>query len=141
VEDLVQWLRAQLDEDERIARAATPGPWRQHDTHLGQYGHTATVLSGEGNDTDLRAWLPSMSQESWDEARNVWNDAVHIAEHGPARVLQEIDAKRDLLRFAEGVYDHHETFTTGVAARLEKTLRLYALAYVDRPGYLESWRP
>jgi hypothetical protein len=25
--DLVQWLTAQLDEDERIAKAATPGPW------------------------------------------------------------------------------------------------------------------
>ncbi|MCX4596149.1 ead/Ea22-like family protein [Streptomyces sp. NBC_01549] len=62
-----------------LAKAATPGPWRQHDTHLGQYGYTATVLSGEGNDTDLRAWLPSMSQKPWDETRNVWPDAAYIA--------------------------------------------------------------
>ncbi|SEO83152.1 hypothetical protein [Actinacidiphila rubida] len=61
------------------ATAATPGPWRQHDTHLGQYGHTATVLSGEDNDTELRAWLPTMSHQPWDEARNVWADAAWIA--------------------------------------------------------------
>ncbi|MFK0018233.1 ead/Ea22-like family protein [Streptomyces sp. NPDC090798] len=65
------------------AEAATPGPWRQHDTHLGQYGYAATVLSGEGNDTDLRAWLPSMSQEPWDETRNAWPDAAYIAAMGP----------------------------------------------------------
>ncbi|MFE2832231.1 hypothetical protein ACFXI6_14455 [Streptomyces mirabilis] len=72
-------LRAAAEKLRTLATEATPGPWRQHDTHLGQYGHTATVLSGEGNDTDLRAWLPSMSQESWDEARNVWNDAAYMA--------------------------------------------------------------
>ena len=65
----------------------------------------------------------------------------HIAEWDPARVLREIDAKRDLLVFAKGIRDHHVTFTTGVAARLEETLRLFALAYEDRPGYREEWRP
>lgn len=72
-------LRAAAETLRDLAKAATPGPWRQHDTHLGQYGHTATVLSGEGNDTDLRAWLPTMSQESWDETRNVWADGAYIA--------------------------------------------------------------
>jgi hypothetical protein len=62
-----------------LAEAATPGPWRQHDTHLGQYGHTATVLSGEGNASELRAWLPSFDQESWSERRNVWADAAYIS--------------------------------------------------------------
>ena len=62
----------------------------------------------------------------------------HIAEWGPARVLREIDAKRDLLVFAKGIHDHHATFTTGVYARLEQVLRLYALAYKGRPGYAEA---
>lgn len=66
-----------------LAAEATPGPWRDHDTHLGRYGHTATVLSGQGNDTDLRAWLPSMSHDSWDKTRNVWNDAAYIATMHP----------------------------------------------------------
>ena len=61
------------------AADATPGPWRPADTHLGRYGYAATVLSGQGNATDLRAWLPSMSHEPWDETRNVWADATWIA--------------------------------------------------------------
>jgi hypothetical protein len=27
IDELVGWLRLQLDEDERVARAATSGPW------------------------------------------------------------------------------------------------------------------
>lgn len=68
-------------------------------------------------------------------------DERHIMAHRPTRVLREIDAKRDLLRFAQGIHDHYETFTTGVASRLEATLRLFALSYADRPGYREEWRP
>ncbi|MDX2766418.1 DUF6221 family protein [Streptomyces europaeiscabiei] len=148
MDDLVQWLRAQLDEDERIAKAATPGPWRAHDTHLGQYGHAATVLSGEGNDTDLRAWLPSMSQEPWDEARNVWADAEHVAAHDPARVLREIDAKREIVEQHVPVGDgtvclsYCHTRTPGEAQTWPcLTLRLLALPYADRPGYQDEWKP
>ena len=76
-------LRAAAEKLRALATAATPGPWRDHDTHLGQYGYAATVLSGEGNDTDLRAWLPSMSQTPWDETRNAWPDAAYIATMHP----------------------------------------------------------
>ncbi|MEU5624248.1 hypothetical protein [Streptomyces tendae] len=76
-------LRTAADKLRKLATAATPGPWRNHDTHLGQHGHTATVLSGEGNDTDLRAWLPSQNHEPWDETRNVRNDAAYIAAMDP----------------------------------------------------------
>lgn len=76
-------LRAAAEKLRALATAATPGPWRDHDTHLGQYGYAATVLSGEGNDTDLRAWLPSMSQTPWDETRNAWPDAAYIAAMHP----------------------------------------------------------
>ncbi|MGV0098292.1 hypothetical protein [Streptomyces californicus] len=61
---------------------ATPGPWRTHDTHLGGVGgHTATVLTDRPNlnDTELIAWLPTMSHEPWDEARNSWRNAGWMA--------------------------------------------------------------
>lgn len=147
MEDLARWLGEQLDEDERIARAATPGPWRAHDTHLGQYGYAATVLSGEGNDTDLRAWLPSMSNEPWDEARNVWADAAHIAAHDPARVLREIDAKRALLNLyvtAAGWVERgseigapNQNSKVATVAYLD-AVKAIAAVYEDRPGYAEA---
>ena len=128
MDDLLGWLGVQLDEDERIARAATLGPWvtADHDDQTGMLEvrtvHEPDIMIGYVADVATA-------------------DALHIAAHDPARVLREIDAKRDLLRFAEGIHDHHETFTSGVAARLEGTLRLFALAYADRPGYREEWRP
>ncbi len=66
------------------AEAATPGPWRTHDTHLNVGGHTATVLSGEGNEVALRAWLPTWSHEPWDGTHNAWNNAYHVASLDPA---------------------------------------------------------
>lgn len=61
------------------AAEATPGPWRVHDTHLNHGGHTATVLSGEGDATKLCAWLPTWNHEPWDGAHNAWNNAYQIA--------------------------------------------------------------
>lgn len=141
--DLAQWLGAQLDADERIARAATAGPWRAHDTHLGQYGYAATILSGDGNDTDLRAWLPSMSNEPWDEARNVWADAAFIAEHDPARVLREIDAKREVVKQYERAFENRRAHpddlaSAGALLALHGAVKALALAYSHRPGYTEA---
>ncbi len=129
MDELVEWLRAQLDKDERIARAVKDrsAPW---DGQWMADGNSAVrtvnghVLFYRHDSGPLKPGL-----------------ADHAAEWDPARVLREIDAKRDLLRFAEGVHDHHETFTTGVASRLEVTLRLFAAAYADRPGYRDEWRP
>ncbi|WP_044385912.1 DUF6221 family protein [Streptomyces cyaneogriseus] len=141
VEDLAQWLRAQLNEDERIARAAGSG-W---------YGY---------DPTEQIAFVPP-------------EDTAHIATHSPARVLREIDAKRDLLDAHNGdcspACRRDHTFSGSCALRwmgpveeidgmpwvrnedgrqvpappvtTQWTLRLLALPYADRPGYREEWRP
>lgn len=75
-------LRAAAELLREAAGHATPGPWRTHDTHLGGVGgHTATVLTDRPNlnDTELIAWLPTMSHEPWDETRNAWRNAGWMA--------------------------------------------------------------
>ncbi|MEU8158137.1 hypothetical protein AB0B94_31165 [Micromonospora sp. NPDC048986] len=72
-------LRAAAATLRKAGSAATPGPWRTHDTYLNTGGYTATVLSGPPGQSDLRAWLPTLSGKPWDERRNVWNDAAWIA--------------------------------------------------------------
>ena len=109
MDELVQFLRARLDEDEARARRAIDGP------------RTAFVSADE----DIEPLL-------FDE------DGVFVL---PARALREVEAKRELVRLAERAHDYHETFTSGFASALEGTLRLFALAYADRPGYREEWRP
>lgn len=131
--ELVRWLRAQLDADEQIARAAD--------------GELSAVF------TRIGSFDPEMAA-----------DERHIMTHQPARVLREIDAKRRVIeaytvaveRVAERSAEldrlkarKYETLmtemdlTTAIHQRdaLGGVLRLLALAYADRPGYQESWRP
>ncbi|WP_327436123.1 hypothetical protein OG279_26150 [Streptomyces sp. NBC_01201] len=80
-------LRAAAALLREAASHATPGPWRTHDTHLGGTGgHTATVLTDRENltDTELIAWLPTMSNTPWDEARNAWRNAGWMALMDPS---------------------------------------------------------
>jgi hypothetical protein len=154
--DLAEFLRARLDDVEQVARAATAGPWRVHDTWLNVGGHTATVLSGEGNGTDLRAWLPTWSTEPWDEKRNVWNDAEHIALHDPARVLRQVEAGRRIVDEHEHVpaapWGSTEVTSVGCETCHDQggdvigkgwcaTVRALALPFADHPEYRPEWAP
>ncbi|MCX5587559.1 DUF6221 family protein [Streptomyces erythrochromogenes] len=147
MDDFVQFLRARLDEDEQVARAATPGPWSVNDKSY------AESIDGPNG-------VAVVGGSRWGGEASVFEsteDALHIAEHNPARVLAEVDAKRRLL-------DEHPPARgwdgknldgpvcrtcaeTGTDGDLNgdpypcTTLRLLALPYADRPGYREEWRP
>ncbi|MFI1371321.1 DUF6221 family protein [Streptomyces longwoodensis] len=147
MDELVVWLRAQLDEDERIARAATPGPWEWtrgdgspwNPTADGWLDYTGEYLAGDQDRATM--FGPGMTPHA---------DAVHIAWHDPARVLREIDAKRgivDRYEFACGeaadpaISEEARETRVQVAGVLQSCVLLLAAAYADRPGYREEWRP
>jgi hypothetical protein len=130
VDDLVQWLREQLDDDERAARAATAGPW----TTMGQ-----RVLDPSPPSNRLGIGMAvghAAASADYNET------AEHIARHDPARVLRELDAKRKIIA-------EHDVYSRPLGERMDcqsydfpcTTLRLLALPYADRPGYREEWRP
>lgn len=136
VEDLVQWLRAQLDEDETTARRAT----------VRQAG--GGVWAYDGSDVQAESGLGVAR-------RIVPVHGEHIARHDPARVLREIDAKRQLMerifRYEakiDGEWGCCHDAEEIEAGQCEETppdeieaLRLLALPYADREGYREEWRP
>ncbi|MFG3276210.1 DUF6221 family protein [Streptomyces luteogriseus] len=133
MEDLVGWLRAQLDTDERIARAATLGPWVQ--SGIGDYGWTVDF------------GRPGAGVETADTEQGL-ADADFIAAHNPTRVLREIDAKRQALRMAEQATEQAESrdyLVNGPAKMmlvcLKPVLRHLATVYADRSGYRKEWRP
>ncbi|MFD5709508.1 DUF6221 family protein [Streptomyces pharetrae] len=137
MDDLLRWLRAQLDEDERIARAATLGPWVQ--SGIGDYGWTVDF------------GRPGSGVETADTEQGL-ADADFIAAHDPARVLREIDAKRWIIdecahwygKLAkEAVAPSPAPFPAlgEVLDAVTPILRALALPYADRPGYREEWRP
>ncbi|MGV9803908.1 DUF6221 family protein, partial [Mycobacterium sp. NPDC003449] len=81
MDELVRWLAAQLDEDERIARAAGGDVWRRQDDS----SDTVAIYDSKGE--------PVVYDEGWPTEEQ----QAHIVRHDPARVLREIDAKRRIL--------------------------------------------
>jgi hypothetical protein len=128
MQDPVQWLRAQLGEDERVAREAAPGPWRQDPERV-------DLLT-----SDEQGYVVDCSG-----AREARTNAEHIARHDPARVLREVDAKRQLLAIHRPYVAEPDQACLGCAGGIEfercPVVRLLALPYAGRPGYREDWRP
>ena len=134
MDDLVQWLRAQLDEDERIARAAQRqrggGEWVARADASG-------IVAVEGLPVRAGEPIPVVLHPDEDET------AEHIAEHDPARVLREIDAKRQIIEQHERYAAERRRMMGGWDPQSDDSPILAALAtvYADRPGYREEWRP
>lgn len=137
MDDLVQWLHAQLDEDERIAREADDslGKMNLDWKYQSEDGLGGKVVSARGADI------------IYDVAVGV---GEHVSAHDPRRVLAEIAAKRRLLDLHHPVEDTEEMQDYCAECDLGRkdypyfpctTLRLLAVPYADRPGYREEWRP
>lgn len=146
--DLVAFLRACLDDDERLAMAAGERDgydWtharRDDDDHF-----SGGVHAGRGEVVSNSETSPHQGE--------------HIARWDPARVLAEVEAKRrilDLHGFTDDGWNEgdEQRCTECGWVRLEAgwgqrgsqrawpctTLRLLASPYADRDGYDESWRP
>jgi hypothetical protein len=134
--DLVRWYGEQLDEDERIAKAATPGPWVDQGGYVTDVGPKVQVTDYGTQDGE--------PEEDKPQGRA---DSAHIARHDPARVLREIDAKRQVLAAYEQA-SRYATTTWGQsnadqsrARTLDKMVRLLASVYSDRPSYRSEWAP
>jgi hypothetical protein len=112
--DLVQWLNAQLDTDERLARAAH-GPV---DGPLGKKWWTAEDFKTRLCDDQIHM-----------------GDADHMAGWSPARVLREIDGRRrTLIRCEEAML----SASPMLVHFAKQTVREMALSYEGAPGYAEA---
>lgn len=131
---LVVWLCSQLDQDEVLAREAGPGGagrWR-----IGPGLNGCAEVCNELGETIL-----------YDDTDLTIEEIAHIARHDPASVLAGVAAKRRILdrcaQVLELASDHHtvESCDEEDAVLAEAVVRMLAVAYVDRPGYREEWRP
>ncbi|MET7458502.1 DUF6221 family protein [Streptomyces sp. NPDC005574] len=141
MDDLVRWYGEQLDAD--AARATTAAEELGADW---DYDDGYVVTRREGD------MVATGSQDFLEAERGRF-----IAEHDPARVLRDIEAKRALLHehridgWRCSTCANEETFDDDADGNREwsrggkdfpcPTLRLIAAPYADRPGYREEWRP
>lgn len=128
---LVEFLTARLDEDERIARAASErAPW----------SHNADdywMITGTDGDVVV-----------YDESAPTDAEAAHIARHDPACVLADVAAKRAILE--EHSPQHSDLFPEDGPQWCQTcshrdnwpcpTVRALLLSYADHPDFDESWR-
>lgn len=149
----LQFLRARLDEDAAVARAAIHAgarAWRVSGTYGddgGTYWSVAAPVSGPSGVVELVG-----SGMSGGGAHTV-EVADHIARHDPARVLAEVDAKRQIVELHGPLKVEGDPFTgcTTCSWRDEMdelwvrwpcpTLRLLVLPYSSHPDYRPEWAP
>ena len=133
--DLIAFLNARLDEDERIAKAATPGPW-----HIPEHDPIAyCVDSPDGSGRICKFGDRACS----DDVHN----SLHVVRHDPARVLREVTAKRVIVtRYAavRRAFDDREGGLWPDVSRREKshayaTLCDLAGIWSDHPDYRDEW--
>lgn len=127
VTDLVEFLTAQYDEDEKTARAAGGGraSGRRWDAvQAADCRARGAIGDGHGDIVVYECYAGA-------------DHANHIARHDPARVLADIAAKRRRL-------ERHTPGDGAFCGACEQEwpcedVRIDASVYADRPGYKPQW--
>ena len=130
MDELVAFLRARLDEEEAFAQA--------------------TVWEGSGNKLAWERAASATFDVGGDEFY-AGDSAIanHIARHDPARVLADVEAKRQALAKCAEWLSYRPVGDTDVdrgsdgayVDAAETMLRLLALPYADHADYREEWQP
>ena len=161
--DLAAWLLEQIAEDERVAHAATTGPWAWWnlegvDQGWCDNGPSLQRVTDEWMVCEFFCkWVEPDSNHRGEPGKpghehrvtddvvsafgyDAWGisveaaDAAHIARHDPARVLAECAAKRRIVELQNGFpWCQNDNF--------DDVFELMALPYADRPGYRPAWKP
>lgn len=125
--EMLAWLIAELDHDERVAKAAQGDDLYRRP----EYGRWA-VVDGEIRDEDGQIVV-------YDEGAPVLAEAEHIALHDPCSVLADVAAVRAVLALGEQ-FAGHAAPPPGEAV-WSATVRALCVRYADRTGYRAEWLP
>lgn len=129
MDDLITWLRAQLDEDERVALEA-----------VGKGHPSWTIGQVDGNGV-----VPVLDDGDFPIIDRVdLADAEHVVRWDPARAQAEVAAKRRVIDVLRGFEPNDEWDTQPDmgqrANNAAGALRALAQPYAGRPGWREEWR-
>lgn len=125
MEDLVTFLKARLDRDEAVARAAMGAAWKV--TAGGAVRVDASAE--EAARQELRGLVATAENEAY---------AEHIARLAPGRVLRQVAAQRRVVALYEKEQWTRQRGVPGSGV-LEDVLRGLASQYSDHPAYRPEW--
>lgn len=136
---IVEFLEARIAEDEAVAKAARPGPWRYEPgcSSGPRVSLTDFLMVPEDVGAPCNDMIPYL-------------DSRHIARQDPARILREVAAKRAVItqsREADEYYAHMSgngriaSMAAGNVNACAAILKALASVYDDHPDFSEEWRP
>lgn len=121
---ITEFLTARYDEDEAVARAASPGPWHTN-AERDEVLAVDDIVVAEGfalSGPQTRA------------------TTQHIARHDPAYVLADIAAKRAIVKSWRDPFGNWTAEQADAArAQKERTLILLAQPYAEHPDFDPAW--
>lgn len=145
--DLETFLAARYDENEAVAKAATPGPWTSYLEGRDHWGGDSFIATG-GEDL-----YPYVMVNTTHNPRYA-ADRDHIALHDPARALRKVEAGRKRLALmAEATAEMNRLIADDNANRSDQAMavgraraatvavKYDAEVWSDHPDYREEWKP
>lgn len=145
--ELVDFLRARLDESEAAARSASPGPWWLVQNHFEgdnvvQIRSAATEADSVHGQWTLVARLTATPDTAVTRVRMA-GDSVYLLEQDPQHVLADVAAKRLVVAECETVVDAGAGADVTRRERRHAARVLVALAgaYRHHPQFREEWLP
>lgn len=132
---LAEFLKARLDEDEVIAKAAAK-IGREEAASLVGHAHWAarygTVV--DADDDDFAMMYSSVTNSTAEVCD-------HIARHDPARALREVEAKRMILTFWEAQDAEERQREEDYGGFLYLIVSAAAAIWCGHPDYQQAWKP
>lgn len=135
--EVVEFLKARLDEDFELARNAmhedasvSPGEWitEHHDSEFHEHPDRCHIAE------DRKGVYWTVASEV-----SIPN-AEHMARHDPARVLREIAAKRAMIADWEIYADaEYPDFEGGFSSAMDGVVDELARVYWDHPEFKSEW--
>lgn len=122
-EDLVTWLRAHLDEDERVANAAGGCDW-------------SNIIADRDENIHIARHDPARVLAEVEAKRRILEAVERYFDPHPGQPCTNLD--EDGEQTWEPCELHVERMATAITPYV---LPLLALPYADRPGYREEWQP
>lgn len=144
--DLIEFIKARLDEAEQLARNCTEREWRPDGANS-----CAVYVRRADYSTRTIARCANGYDDDFDNSR-------HIARHDPARVLRKVEADRLILDALDltpcpcsraqrcVIHDSSAGPPESAVERYadpltEAVLRALALPHDEHPDYRDEWRP
>jgi hypothetical protein len=135
VSELVDFLMARIDEDEAIARGATPGRWEWFDDDLKAIEPYPWSVPRVVMDDDAMSKKDRYGTRKRSQVADF--NRAFMAHWDPQRALSECGARRALVQQTAGWIAGSPS--EGGAIVADRVLRTLAWTYSDHPDYQEAW--